>query len=236
MFAAEARGRPGWPRRVPLRVPAVWRWATIPRALSGFAPAAARAISTSGWPAPWPHCTALARPLRPGSDNSFGRLPQSTHAAPTWPSSYRFRRLEPQLLLARDAGLCSSPWRAIRPGCSPVLEERVGPAEPGAACTAIRGGNVIGDETGVACLIDPACTAATARSTWPYAPVRRLRTHVFAAYEEAWPLSLATKTACRSINSLPHGSRQSLRRVVCRASRGCLARSRVGLLVADWLN
>ena len=38
-----------------------------------------------------------------------------------------------------------------------VLEERVGPAEPPARLHGdLWGGNVIGDETGVACLIDPA--------------------------------------------------------------------------------
>jgi fructosamine-3-kinase len=124
-------------------------------------------------------------------DNFIGRLPQSNAPAPNWPDFYRSRRLEPQLRLARDAGLCSSAMARGFDRLFTALDERVGPAEPPARLHGdLWGGNVIVDETGAGCLIDPAVYGghreidlAMMRLFGGFGP------RVFAAYEEAWPLS-----------------------------------------------
>jgi fructosamine-3-kinase len=90
-------------------------------------------------------------------DNFIGRLPQSNAPAPSWPDFYRTRRLEPQLRLARDAGLCSSAMARGFDRLFTALDERVGPAElPARLHGDLWGGNMIVDETGAGCLIDPA--------------------------------------------------------------------------------
>ncbi len=123
-------------------------------------------------------------------DNFIGRLPQSNTPAPSWPEFYRSRRLEPQLALARDAGLCSSAMARGFDRLFAVLDERVGPAEPPARLHGdLWGGNVIADATGVACLIDPAVYGG--HREVDLAMMRLFGGfghHVFAAYEEAWPL------------------------------------------------
>jgi fructosamine-3-kinase len=124
-------------------------------------------------------------------DNFIGRLPQSNAPAPSWPDFYRSRRLEPQLRRARDAGLCSSAMARGFDRLFSVLDERVGPAEsPARLHGDLWGGNAIVDETGVACLIDPAVYGghrevdlAMMRLFGGFGP------RVFAAYQEAWPLS-----------------------------------------------
>jgi fructosamine-3-kinase len=99
--------------------------------------------------------------------------------------------LEPQLRLARDAGLCSSAMTRGFNRLFAMLDERVGPAEPVARLHGdLWGGNVIGDETGVACLIDPAVYGG--HREVDLAMMRLFGGfghHVFSAYEEAWPLS-----------------------------------------------
>ena len=124
-------------------------------------------------------------------DNFIGRLPQSNTPAPRWPDFYRARRLEPQLRLTRDAGLCSSTMARGFDRLFAVLDERVGPAEPPARLHGdLWGGNAIGDENGVACLIDPA--AYGGHREVDLAMMRLFGGfghHVFGAYEEAWPLS-----------------------------------------------
>jgi len=124
-------------------------------------------------------------------DNFIGRLPQANTPVASWPEFYRSRRLEPQLRLARDAGLCSSTMARGFDRLFSVLDERVGPAEPAARLHGdLWGGNVIGDENGVACLIDPAVYGG--HREVDLAMMRLFGGfghHVFAAYEEAWPFS-----------------------------------------------
>jgi fructosamine-3-kinase len=124
-------------------------------------------------------------------DNFIGRLPQSNTPAASWPEFYRARRLEPQLRLARDTGLCSSVMARGFDRLFAVLDDRVGPAEPPARLHGdLWSGNVIGDEKGVACLIDPAVYGG--HREVDLAMMRLFGGfghHVFAAYEEAWPLS-----------------------------------------------
>jgi fructosamine-3-kinase len=123
-------------------------------------------------------------------DNFIGRLPQSNTPASTWVDFYRERRLEPQLRLARESGLCSSAMARGFDRLFSVLAERVGPVEPPARLHGdLWGGNLIVDETGAGCLIDPAAYGghrevdlAMMRLFGGFGPA------VFAAYHEAWPL------------------------------------------------
>jgi fructosamine-3-kinase len=126
-------------------------------------------------------------------DNFIGRLPQANRGPQRggWAAFYRECRLEPQLRLAVDAGRDSP---ALRRGCQrlfDVLEDRVGPPEgPCRLHGDLWGGNVIVDEAGAPCLIDPAVYGG--HREVDLAMMRLFggfsRT-VFDAYGEAAPLS-----------------------------------------------
>jgi fructosamine-3-kinase len=191
MFAAEARGLAWLAEAHALRVPDVLAVGDRFLVLERILPARRRADFDERLG------RALAALHRFGApsfgldhDNFIGRLPQSNTPAPTWPDFYRTRRLEPQLRLARDAGLCSSAMARGFDRLFTVLDQRVGPAEPPARLHGdLWGGNVIGDETGVACLVDPAVYGG--HREVDLAMMRLFGGfghHVFAAYEEAWPL------------------------------------------------
>jgi fructosamine-3-kinase len=192
MFAAEARGLAWLAQARALRVPEVLAVGDTFLVLERISPARRRADFDERLGRT---LAALHRFGAPGfgldHDNFIGRLPQSNTPAPTWPEFYRARRLEPQLRLARDAGMCSSSMARGFDRLFSVLEERVGPAEPPARLHGdLWGGNVIGDETGVACLIDPAVYGG--HREVDLAMMRLFGGfghHVFDAYEEAWPLS-----------------------------------------------
>jgi len=124
-------------------------------------------------------------------DNFIGRLPQANQPLPTWVEFYRDRRLLPQLRTAVDAQRASA---AMRQGFDRLfvrLEELLGPPEPPARLHGdLWGGNAMVDEQGLPCLIDPAVHGghrevdlAMMRLFGGFAP------RVFAAYEEAYPLS-----------------------------------------------
>ncbi len=124
-------------------------------------------------------------------DNFIGRLPQANTPAPTWAEFYGSHRLEPQLRLAHQQGLASP---VLRRGFARVLArlpELVGPPEPPARLHGdLWGGNLMVDERGEPCLIDPAVHAghrevdlAMMRLFGGFGP------RVFAAYQEAWPLA-----------------------------------------------
>jgi protein-ribulosamine 3-kinase len=191
MFAAEARGLAWLAQARACAFPRFWPWARLSgtRAhLAGAAPAGFRRTAgpRSGSPAPFG-----APGFGLDHDNFIGRLPQSNTPAPSWSDFYRSRRLEPQLRLARDAGLCSSAMARGFDRLFAVLDERVGPAEPVARLHGdLWGGNVIGDAAGLACLIDPAVYGG--HREVDLAMMRLFGGfghHVFSAYEEAWPLS-----------------------------------------------
>jgi fructosamine-3-kinase len=124
-------------------------------------------------------------------DNFIGRLPQANAAACTWPDFYRDRRLEPQVRLARQAGLCPPSLERGFEQLFTVLEERVGPPEPPARLHGdLWGGNLMVDQTGAACLIDPAVYGghrevdlAMMQLFGGFGP------KVFSAYQEVWPLA-----------------------------------------------
>jgi fructosamine-3-kinase len=124
-------------------------------------------------------------------DNFIGRLPQANAPLPDWPSFYRARRLEPQLRRAVELGLAPSGVRKGFDRLFATLEDRVGPPEPPARLHGdLWGGNLLVDEAGGPCLIDPAVYGghrevdlAMMRLFGGFGP------RVFSAYDEAWPLS-----------------------------------------------
>ncbi len=124
-------------------------------------------------------------------DNFIGRLPQVNGPLPTWPGFYRAQRIEPQLRMAVEGGLATS---AMLRGCDRLLatiDELAGPPEPPARLHGdLWGGNLLVDEAGVPCLIDPAVYGghrevdlAMMRLFGGFGP------RVFAAYDEAYPLA-----------------------------------------------
>jgi fructosamine-3-kinase len=122
-------------------------------------------------------------------DNFIGRLPQPNRPAPTWAAFYRAQRLEPQLQLATDAGIASDRLRRDGARLLDVLEDRVGPPEPPARLHGdLWGGNLLVDERGEPCLIDPAVSGG--HRELDLAMMRLFGgfgARVFDAYHEAWP-------------------------------------------------
>ena len=124
-------------------------------------------------------------------DNFVGRLPQSNRPAPRWSEFYARERLEPQLRRATDAGLVSP---RLRDGLARLLadiDHRVGPDEPPARLHGdLWSGNLMCDEAGAPCLVDPAAYGghrevdlAMMRLFGGFGP------RTFAAYHEAFPLA-----------------------------------------------
>jgi fructosamine-3-kinase len=124
-------------------------------------------------------------------DNFVGRLAQHNAPLGTWPEFFRARRLEPQLRLAVDAGLASGRMRSGFERLFALLDELCGPAEPPARLHGdLWGGNLLCDDRGAPCLIDPAVYGghreidlAMMRLFGGFGP------RVFSAYAEAWPLA-----------------------------------------------
>jgi fructosamine-3-kinase len=197
MFAAEARGLRWLGEAVALRVPEVL-------AVSG--PQAPRQFLLLEWVAtgaPAPDfderlgrgLAALHRRGAPGfgldHDNFIGWLPQSNAASETWADFYRTRRLEPQLRRAAESGLASSRMRQGFDRLFRALEDLVGPPEPPARLHGdLWGGNLLCDENGGPCLVDPAVYGG--HREIDLAMMRLFGgfgARVFDAYQEAWPLA-----------------------------------------------
>ena len=138
---------------------------------------------------------ALHRRGAPGfgldHDNFIGWLPQANAAAGSWPEFYRARRLEAQLRRAADQGRASSRMRQGFDRLFGVLEELCGPAEPPARLHGdLWGGNLLCDDRGGPCLIDPAVYGG--HREIDLAMMRLFGgfgARVFDAYDEAWPLA-----------------------------------------------
>jgi fructosamine-3-kinase len=124
-------------------------------------------------------------------DNFIGRLPQRNVPDKTWAEFYRRRRLEPQLQRAVERGLMSAAVQRGLERLLATLEDLVGPAEPPARLHGdLWCGNVLVDQTGGPCLIDPAVHGghremdlAMMHLFGGFSP------RVFDAYAEAYPLS-----------------------------------------------
>ena len=126
-----------------------------------------------------------------GHDNFIGSLPQANAAADSWPEFYRARRLEVQLRRAVADGRASSRMRQGFDRLFRVLDELCGPAEPPARLHGdLWGGNLLCDDSGGPCLIDPAVYGG--HREIDLAMMRLFGgfgARVFDAYDEAWPLS-----------------------------------------------
>ncbi len=124
-------------------------------------------------------------------DNFVGKLAQSNAPSGDWASFYWRQRLEAQLRLATDRGLIDSGTGRRFQALERVLADRVGPAEPPSRLHGdLWGGNLHVDADGRPCLIDPA--AYGGHREVDLAMMRLFGgfgSPVFAAYEEAWPLS-----------------------------------------------
>jgi len=124
-------------------------------------------------------------------DNFIGWLPQANAAVSNWPEFYRARRLEAQLRRAADEGRASSRMRQGFDRLFRVLDEICGPAEPPARLHGdLWGGNLLCDDRGGPCLIDPAVYGG--HREIDLAMMRLFGgfgARVFDAYDEAWPLA-----------------------------------------------
>jgi fructosamine-3-kinase len=124
-------------------------------------------------------------------DNYIGRLPQKNTFAVTWAEFYRVRRLGPQLKAAVDAGLAPTRLRRDFERLFTQVEALCGPPEPPARLHGdLWGGNLIADDLGEPCLIDPAVYGghreidlAMMKLFGGFGP------RVFEAYKEAFPLA-----------------------------------------------
>lgn len=125
------------------------------------------------------------------ADNFIGRLPQENAPAATWAEFYRTRRLEPQLRMAAAAGLATAGMRRGFDRLFAALGALVGPEEPPSRLHGdLWGGNLMCDDGGAPCLIDPAVYGG--HREVDLAMMRLFGGfggRVFDAYEEAWPLA-----------------------------------------------
>jgi fructosamine-3-kinase len=201
MFAAEARGLAWLAGAQALRVPAVIA-ASAEGTRDGAGPQfLVLELVTSGAPAPdfderlGRGLAALHRAGAPGfgldHDNFIGRLAQDNTPAPAWAPFYRARRLEAQLELAVDGGLASARMRRGFERLWGALEGLVGPPEaPARLHGDLWGGNLLCDQRGHPCLIDPAVYGG--HREVDLAMMRLFGgfgARVFDAYAEAWTLA-----------------------------------------------
>lgn len=124
-------------------------------------------------------------------ENFIGSLPQDNRAEDDWPSFYARRRLEPQLRMAADAGRASDGMKRGMARLFGRLPELVGDPEPPSRLHGdLWGGNCHTGASGDPVLIDPAVYGG--HREIDLAMMRLFggfSSRVFAAYEEAWPLS-----------------------------------------------
>lgn len=125
------------------------------------------------------------------TSNFLATLPQDNGERPDWASFYRVRRLDPLLDRGRARGLISRGLSSRFERLYDRLPELVGPPEPPARLHGdLWGGNWLADRAGVPYLIDPAVYAG--HREVDLAMMRLFGgfgRRVFAAYEEAYPLS-----------------------------------------------
>jgi fructosamine-3-kinase len=124
-------------------------------------------------------------------DNYIGRLPQSNRPAKKWSDFYRRERIEPQVRRAADAGLIPPSLRRGLDRVLAALDELVGPDEPPARLHGdLWGGNLMCDDSGRPCLIDPAVYGG--HREIDLAMMRLFggfAARTFAAYDECFPLA-----------------------------------------------
>lgn len=90
-------------------------------------------------------------------DNFIADLPQQNAPLPSWPEFYGRRRLEPQVEAAIRTGRAPVSWAARFRRLIDRLPDLLGSEEPPARLHGdLWSGNLIADEAGAPCLIDPA--------------------------------------------------------------------------------
>ena len=90
-------------------------------------------------------------------DNFIADLPQANAPLDDWPSFYARRRLEPQLSLALQTGRAPTVWATRFDRILDRLPDLLGPDEPPARLHGdLWSGNLLVDERGDPCLVDPA--------------------------------------------------------------------------------
>ena len=197
MFVAEARGLAWLGEAKALRIPAV----LAASGANDLTPFLALELIRPARQAPnfderlWRGLAALHRHGAPAfgldHDNYIGRLPQPNTFAVTWAEFYRVRRLGAQLRIATGAGLATARMRRDFERLFGQLDSLCGPPEPPARLHGdLWGGNLIADDLGEPCLIDPAVYGghreidlAMMRLFGGFGP------RVFDAYKEAFPLA-----------------------------------------------
>ena len=237
MFAAEARGLAWLGEARALRIPEVvavsapGRRAAVPGARAGGDRRAGAATSTRSSGAGWRRCTAAARAgFGLDHDNFIGWLPQANAPAATWAGVLPRRGGSSRSCGARPT--TGSPRRGCgraSSGCSGGSTSCVGPAEPPARLHGdLWGGNLICDDRGAPCLIDPAVYGghreidlAMMRLFGGFGARRLRRLRRGLAARRRPPRARAALPALSA-----HGSRQPVRRRLRRVgarrpSRGC---------------
>jgi fructosamine-3-kinase len=123
--------------------------------------------------------------------NFIGSLTQDNAPCETWPAFYVERRLDPQVRAAVDTGHAPAGWTRLFAQLFTSIDDLVGATEPPARLHGdLWSGNVMTDDTGAPCLIDPAVYGG--HREIDLAMLRLfggLSPHVLAAYREAAPLA-----------------------------------------------
>jgi fructosamine-3-kinase len=123
--------------------------------------------------------------------NFIGSLTQENTCADTWPDFYVTRRLEPQVRTAIDRGRAPASWQRGFARLFAVMDDLAGPPEPPSRLHGdLWSGNVMVDEHGAPCLIDPAVYAG--HREVDLAMLRLfggMSARTLAAYHEAAPLA-----------------------------------------------
>jgi fructosamine-3-kinase len=123
--------------------------------------------------------------------NFIGSLTQDNTCADTWPAFYVTRRLEPQVRAAIDRGHAPASWQRGFARLFAVMDDLAGPPEPPSRLHGdLWSGNVMADDHGAPCLIDPAVYAG--HREVDLAMLRLfggLGARALAAYHEAAPLA-----------------------------------------------
>jgi fructosamine-3-kinase len=122
-------------------------------------------------------------------DNFLATLEQDNHAEATWAAFYRRRRLEP--LVARVSSRLSRRARELFDRLFTRMEELCASSEPPSRLHGdLWSGNVISDERGGPCLVDPAVYGGHREIDLAMMQLfGGFSRRVFDAYREAWPLA-----------------------------------------------